>query len=228
MQEKVAVAPEATATATTRRTRRRFAVVPWAAFLLEMASIVASVLLALWVSDWNDHRKEAARAEDALAGIRRELADDRGRLLESSDYYSQLAATIDRLREGSPADVPTRFTSLPAWRGVRPPLLSDDVFSAALSTQALGPIAFDVVADLSQTYGALRQHRWFHDRFLTDIYEGRVTDLGTFRGRIRDLVSMAGAVDRTVSGTIEKLDRRAGVAFRLKPEATENERGRGE
>src|SRR5690349_18131128 len=140
MHEQAAAAPDATATEATRRTRRRlFTVVPWAAFALEMASIVASVLLALWVSDWNDHRKEAARAEDALAGIRRELGDNRSRLKESHDYYGELIATIDRLRERPSADAPTMFTQVPGWRGVQPPLLNDDVFSAALSTQVLGP-----------------------------------------------------------------------------------------
>jgi hypothetical protein len=191
-----------------RRGWRRLGGVGWTAFLVEMASIVASVLLALWVSDWNEQRKEAARGEEAIAGIRRELDGNRTRLNESSNYYREIAATIDKLRESPSPDAPDRFTQLPGWRGIQAPLLTDDVFSAALSTQVLGSIEFDVVSNLSQAYGALRQCRTFHDRFLTDIYEGRVADLTSFRGRIRDLVSVSVGVERTVSRTIDMLDAR--------------------
>ena len=209
MHEK-ALQPAAADAETIRRPRwRRWAVVPWGTFLLEMASIVASVLLALWVSDWNEHRKDVARADEAIAGIRRELHDNRIRLGTSSEYYSQLVATMDSLRSSPSPEAPERFTQLPGWRGLQPPLITDDVFSAALSTQVLGPIDFNLVATLSQTYGALRQCRALHDRFLTDIYEGRVSDLTSFRGRLRDLVSMSDGVGRTVSAAVAVLDARA-------------------
>jgi hypothetical protein len=208
MHDDAAVSANSAGKATIRRSWRLLRGVGWTAFLVELVSIVASVLLALWVSDWNEQRKEAARGEEAIAGIRRELAGNRTRLGESSQYYGEIAATIDKLRETPSREAPDRFTQLPGWRGIQPPLLTDDVFSAALSTQALGSIDFDVVSSLSQAYGALRQCRAFHDRFLTDIYEGRVADLTSFRGRIRDLVNVSTGVERTVSLMIDRLDAR--------------------
>jgi hypothetical protein len=116
---------------------------------------------------------------------------------------------MDKIRdERPPAAAAAPFTDVPGWRGLRPPLLSDDVFVAALSTQVLGPLDFDVVANLSQAYGAVRQCRSMHDRLMTDIYEGRVKDIASFRGRTRDLVGTSSAVTRTVTSMIATLDAR--------------------
>lgn len=176
--------------------------VPWGRLALEMFSVVVGVLIALWLSNWNDRRKEHVRAHEALAEIRRELAGNRDRLNESARYYRTL---LERVNVAGGAGL-ARFQALPEWKGVSPPLLNDSVFSAAMTTQVLSPLNFELVVASTEAYAHQRRYDWLLQRMLVDLYEDRLAG-PVFRSRLREVLYNTVELERFLGRTLARLER---------------------
>ena len=119
---------------------------------LEAAMIAFGVLLALSLESWNEHRKERALAEEALANIRREITTDVERIRQQMPKQQDVVETLRVFEEELEAGKDPVTPGL----GLYPPFLSSAAWSTAMSTQALAHMEFGTVQRLAAFYDAQR------------------------------------------------------------------------
>jgi len=121
---------------------------------IEAAMIVFSILLALGIESWREHRKHEELATMALANIRTEIAANRDSLRkvlpEHRATEKYLADLLDRLARGEHIRPSTTY---------RPANLLTAAWETAGSTQALAYMDFKKVELLSRLYSG---NRWVH------------------------------------------------------------------
>lgn len=116
--------------------------------LVESALIVFSVLLALAVDEWRDHRASLARSREALSAITTELKSNREAVQRTSEFHAGVHA---KLREFAAAGKPIDLSQLHG--GVfQPATLLQSAWITARDTGALEPLPFSLVSELSKTY----------------------------------------------------------------------------
>lgn len=137
---------------------------------LEAAMIAFGVLLALSLESWSEHRKEAARAHEALVNIRKEIAGNveqvRQQIPRQEQVVEALRAYEDSLGAGKKASGP--------HIGLYPPFLSSAAWSTAMSTQALAHMELGTVQKLAAFYDARRWLDRIEDTWLRLMTEPRL------------------------------------------------------
>jgi len=114
--------------------------------LIEAASVVLALLLALALNSWNDARHDRERAAAARAAI---LAELRGNRAELDQARPVLKAIITSLQAALDPDKPEP-NELKVELGVS--LLSSGAWHAALATQASQDFDFDWVRRIARVY----------------------------------------------------------------------------
>lgn len=114
--------------------------------LIEAASVVLALLLALAVNEWHDRRQENERAFDARRAILAELRAN------SSEIQSSRAALKDIVQtlRGALDDSKPATSKLEVRLGIS--LLSAAAWRAALATQASQRIDFDWITRVAKVY----------------------------------------------------------------------------
>ena len=114
--------------------------------LIEAASVVLALLLALAVNEWHDRRQENERAFDARRAILAELRANSGEIESSRAALKGIVQTLrDALDDSKPA-----ATKLQINLGIS--LLSAAAWHAALATQASQRIDFDWITRIAKVY----------------------------------------------------------------------------
>lgn len=114
--------------------------------LIEAASVVLALLLALAANDWYDRRQEAERTATARAAIMAELAQNHRELLAAQPRLHQIVADLTAVLERPPDAVREVKVNL----GLS--LLSQAAWQAALTTQAAQGFDFDWMTRVAQVY----------------------------------------------------------------------------
>ena len=122
--------------------------------LLEGAMIVFSILLALGLENWNEHRKESLRCRTALVQIRKEIAWNR---LEMAGVLEEHRIKIEALQRAADSYsgkikgnvVIDAALSFPEHRSI--------VFNAAMSGRSLGPLDYETILPIMESYSS---HAW--------------------------------------------------------------------
>jgi hypothetical protein len=114
--------------------------------LIEAASIVLALLLALAVNEWHDRRQENERALDARRAI---LAELRANSAEIRSSRAALKDIVQTLR-GALDDSKPAANKLKIDLGIS--LLSAAAWRAALATQASQRIDFDWITRIAKVY----------------------------------------------------------------------------
>ncbi len=122
--------------------------------LLEGAMIVFSILLALGLENWNEHRKESSRCRTALVQIRKEIAWNR---LEMAGVLEEHRIKIEALQRAADSYsgkikgnvVIDAALSFPEHRSI--------VFNAAMSGRSLGPLDYETILPIMESYSS---HAW--------------------------------------------------------------------
>lgn len=122
----------------------------WSDLLLEIASVVFAVLLALAVDEWWEEREDVERARETTRALVQEIRQNRAQLLrgpvrgEASDQLAALDSAIASYRRGSePSDVSVNWNVA---------LLSSAAWETARMTGATQEMPLDRVIDLAQLY----------------------------------------------------------------------------
>jgi hypothetical protein len=120
--------------------------------ILQIFSVVAGILLALFIDNWNTERAERRTARFAMEAIRAELATNRVALRAHAQRMSDMAL---RTRESAQnaSQPPRRCYEWDAWRGIGGLNLVDAAYQAAIATQAFAHMPFAEASDVAQTYG---------------------------------------------------------------------------
>jgi hypothetical protein len=126
--------------------------------LLESALIVLSVLLGVALSEWQESRREHARARAALANFRREIATNLARLEHVQPVHRALAARLDSVAKapGQGAAFDAFVTVMPK-EGLQIEPLADAAWETASSTGVLRLLEYEISSALSETYLIQRQ-----------------------------------------------------------------------
>lgn len=114
--------------------------------LIEAASVVIALLLALALNSWNDARHDRERATAARAAI---LAELRGNRVELAAAQSKLKDIVAELNAALDPDKPEPH-ELKVELGVS--LLSSAAWHAALATQASQDLDFDWIRRIARVY----------------------------------------------------------------------------
>jgi hypothetical protein len=114
--------------------------------LIEAASVVLALLLALAVNEWHDRRQENERAYDARRAILAELRANSGEIKSSRAALKGIVQTLrDALDDSKP-----EAGKLQINLGIS--LLSAAAWRAALATQASQRIDFDWITRVAKVY----------------------------------------------------------------------------
>jgi hypothetical protein len=118
--------------------------------LLEMAMIVFSVLLALSLDSWREHRKERSLAREALLAIGAEIETDLDGIEKQRPAQERLAADLEQsvrqFKAGHTPDTP--------MVALHPAAFTSAAWNSAISTQAVAHMDLSTVQALSRFYDA--------------------------------------------------------------------------
>ena len=115
--------------------------------LFESSLIVFSVLLALAVDQWRDHRASVLRAREAVVALRAEVESNRTAVQRAHDFHvgvkERLQPYIDKKALPDESELKGLF---------EPALLLQTAWLMARDTNALEPMPFDFVLRVSRVY----------------------------------------------------------------------------
>lgn len=135
--------------------------------LTEAAMIVLSILLALGLENWNEHRKEEKRCREALHLIRDELAQNREEMSGLIDGHRAKAAELTRAAEGI-----SRGGQLSVQANAMFASHNSTAFEVAVTSRALNALEYRTLLLLTESYSA---HDWL--RKLEESYFQTVLDV---------------------------------------------------
>ncbi|MDQ3388769.1 MAG: hypothetical protein M3483_04625 [Gemmatimonadota bacterium] len=129
--------------------------------LAESGLIVLSILLALAVTEWNEGRNRAARADLALENIDGELTANMRALERVLPYHRESLRRLDVLladssRRSPQAENVFAVVAQVAPEGLKPPTLSSTAWDLARTTNSVGHLDFETLYPLSQVYDVQR------------------------------------------------------------------------
>lgn len=114
--------------------------------VIEAASVVLALLLALAINAWNEDRETRARAEAARQAILAELRENRDEIREAQPKLKEITTY---LHDAIASDAPDRH-EMTVDLGIS--LLSEAAWRAALATQATQTIDFAWMTRVAKVY----------------------------------------------------------------------------
>ncbi len=120
--------------------------------LVQSVMIVLSILLALWVDEWKQHRAEQQLAQVSLTNFLHEVQQNEARLDDILPYHRAMHSMVKELEAGRGVSTPAEFESAVGVDGMRPPFLLTTAWQTALATGALQKMDYETVSALSLTY----------------------------------------------------------------------------
>jgi hypothetical protein len=120
--------------------------------LIEAAMIVLSILLALGLENWNEHRKEERRCREALHLIRDELVQNRKEMAGLVDGHRAKAAELMRASEGI-----SRGGNISVQANAMFASHNSTAFEVAVNSRALNALEYRTLLSLTESYAA---HDW--------------------------------------------------------------------
>jgi len=120
--------------------------------LVQSVMIVLSILLALWVDEWKQHKAEQKLARVSLTNFVHEVQQNQARLDDILPYHRGMRAVVKQLEAGTSINTPGDFESAVGLDGMRPPFLLATAWQTALATGALQHMDYETVSALSLTY----------------------------------------------------------------------------
>lgn len=122
--------------------------------VLEGAMIVFSILLALGLENWNEHRKEAARCRTALALVRKEITRNRQ---EVDGILEKHGARIKGLVKAAEVYEGKRKGPAVVEVELEFPVHRSTVFDAAMAGRTLNPLNYETLLPVMEAYSG---HAW--------------------------------------------------------------------
>jgi hypothetical protein len=137
-------------------------------YALEAVMIALSILLALGVENWNEHRKEAKRCRTALAYIRKEIVQNRR---EVADLLDKHKARMEALTTAAKALKSGKERGIRVEIDTQFPIHQSRVFDAAMANRTLSPLGYETLLPVMESYSS---HIWLQkleDTWLRKVIE---------------------------------------------------------
>ncbi|MDM7925271.1 MAG: hypothetical protein QUS35_04555 [bacterium] len=120
--------------------------------LTEAAMIVLSILLALGLENWNEHRKEEKRCREALHLIRDEIVQNREEMSKLIDGHRAKAAELMHAAEGI-----SRGGNVSVQANAQFATHNSTAFEVAVNSRVLNSLEYRTLLALAESYAA---HKW--------------------------------------------------------------------
>lgn len=120
--------------------------------LLEVAAIIAGVLIGFWLNEWRENRDNRQTANIALESVAAEFRYNHQRMEENYNYYTFIISQIDSLHHAGESVREMYGYQLEGWRGAMPPMLRSSSYQMMLSTGIFKDIPFETANSLAYIY----------------------------------------------------------------------------
>ena len=182
--------------------------------LVEMGMIVFSILLALWVNEWRDHRANRELADAAVRNIRLEVVRNREAVARALPGHRALLEEVRRaegeLEHGAET---VRLNAV-----LEPPTVLHTAWDTASTTGALAHMDYGQVLELADLYSGQDWLKRLEDRLLGSITSNEADRLRRVRGlesSLRNYVDMEESLEKAYDQELSRLS--GGPAGRASP-----------
>lgn len=134
--------------------------------VLELLMIVIGVFLGAMAEQWREAQHEHALAMASLRNFRREIADNRDRVLQVHDYHVALGKRVDSVVNGGSTPSFREFVSKTGYRGVEPVDFDHTAWDLAIATQALTDFDPQLAYAISRVYTYQTSFQRYEDGFV--------------------------------------------------------------
>ena len=118
--------------------------------MAESILIVISILVALYLDEWNDDRQDAENIEHALVNFVSEIRRNRARVEDAAPFNQGLENVLARRQEAHAIDSVAKFVNI--VQSYSPVVLQSTAWETAIATGALAKMDYNLVSALSLTY----------------------------------------------------------------------------
>lgn len=133
--------------------------------IVQSIAVTVSILLALWVDQWKQHRAARDLATESMSNFATEIRQNEARLDDVLPYHEGLRSMLQQVEKGHTIHTQAEFQSAIGIDGLRPPSLLQTAWQTSVATGALTHLDYETVAALSLTYT-------LQDRFREDSRTG--------------------------------------------------------
>ena len=136
------------------------------AFIKDMIPVLLGVLIALWINNWNETRKDNQYINNFYASLKKELIDTDNEITEKTPQQKTL---VDTLNYYSNNETLPLIKVIEKAGGVNGPLIKLNYWNA-LSNSKIEPIAYDKLAILADIEEGNELLKYKRNKLLDFIY----------------------------------------------------------
>ena len=125
--------------------------------MAESMLIVISILVALYLDEWNDDRQDAENIEHALVNFVSEIRRNRARVEDAAPFNQGLRHVLNRRQEVRAIESVATFINI--IESYSPVVLQSTAWETAIATGALAKMDYNLVSALSLTYSLQRRYQ---------------------------------------------------------------------
>lgn len=173
--------------------------------VLEMASIVAAIVLGFAVSTWDQARRDRLRGEAALERIILELESNEAEVSGLAPYHLRVAMSMDSIIRVD-GDGPFRMEAVAEWSGIRPPNIRTASFDVAKSTGALEHVDFTTLDRIAAEYQLMADLSRTVDNGMAAFLAGGLTEWTDFLRFMALLSEQSAIVSESLQLALEDLE----------------------
>ncbi len=133
--------------------------------IVQSIAVTVSILLALWVDQWKQHRAARELATESMSNFATEIRQNEARVDDILLYHEGLRSILQKAEKSHSIRTQAEFQSSVGIDGLRPPFLLQTAWQTATLTGALTHLDYETVRALSLTYT-------LQDRFREDSRAG--------------------------------------------------------
>lgn len=133
--------------------------------IVQSIAVTVSILLALWVDQWKQHRAARELATESMSNFATEIRQNEARVDDILLYHEGLRSILQKAEQSHSIHTQAEFQSSVGIDGLRPPFLLQTAWQTATLTGALTHLDYETVRALSLTYT-------LQDRFREDSRAG--------------------------------------------------------
>ncbi len=186
--------------------------IPWVQLFIESVLVVLSVLLALALDAWYDHRQEQEKVRRALRGLHAELVENRKNLQFRVSHHRAL---LDTFRTDS--------LSFRGGLSLKNIDINTQAWETAQQTGTVGLMDYEVASRVSSAYAKADDVEFLSRKVFDVLLDGTTflgytpNDLGDFDGLLSDLTNTEAKALRRTTRAVDAIESRMPRLYHSSP-----------
>jgi len=170
-------------------------------FFKDIIPVLLGVLIALWINNWNEARKDREYINNFYASLKKELIETNKEITEKLPYQKQL---VDSLEEYSDNEVITLLEVIEKAGGVKGPFIKLNYWKA-LSSSKIELIEYDklsILADIEESKELLKYNR---DQVINFVYSNMNETSKKEKAMLKIMTSQSIRIQMQIQKDIQKI-----------------------